>query len=222
MTARSLLPRLVVRASLAISAPSARPSENPSALMKNVKAKKELPPAQAEELLAGLKARFEKNAKRHPRLEWSQVEARLKSHPDKLWSLGEMEKTGGEPDVVSQDQKSGEYVFFDCSAETPKGRVSACYDREALDSRKEHKPKTSACDLAAAMGVEILSEEQYQALQKLGEFDLKTSSWIKTPDEVRDLGGALFGDNRFGRIFIYCNGAQSYYAARGFRSSLKV
>ena len=190
--------------------------------MKNVKAKKELPPEQGGELLKALKARFEKNAKRHPGLEWVKVETRLKANPEKLWSLGEMEKTGGEPDVVALDSETGEYVFVDCSAETPKGRLSVCYDREALDSRKEHKPKTSAMEMAAAMGIELLTEEQYRDLQKLGEFDAKTSSWVTTPDDIRDLGGALFGDRRFGHVFIYHNGAQSYYAARGFRGALRV
>lgn len=159
---------------------------------------------------------------RHKGLEWAQVEAKLEAHPEKLRSLREMEETGGEPDVVGQDKKTGEYLFFDCSAETPKGRVSVCYDREGLESRKEHKPKNNAIDMAKAMGIELLTEEQYRELQKLGEFDLKTSSWVSTPEEIRDLGGALFGDRRFGRVFVYHNGAQSYYGARAFRGSLRV
>lgn len=177
---------------------------------------------QIEEILKMLKARFEKNKNRHPGLAWATVHSRLEANPRKLWSLSEMEKTGGEPDVVGHDKKSGEYIFYDCSAETPKGRRSICYDREALDSRKEHKPKTSATDMAAAIGVEILTEEQYRELQKLGEFDTKTSSWINTPPEIRKLGGALFCDRRFNTVFVYHNGAESYYAARGFRGSLKV
>jgi hypothetical protein len=184
--------------------------------------KKELSPKQREELLEALKARFEKNMDRHKGLEWAKVQARLEANPEKLWSLNEMERTGGEPDVVGHDKKTGEYVFFDCSPESPKGRTSLCYDREALDSRKEHKPKGSATDLATAIGMELLSEEQYLALQKLGEFDRKTSSWVKTPAEMRKLGGALFGDRRFGRVFFYHNGAESYYAARGFRGWLRV
>jgi hypothetical protein len=185
-------------------------------------AKKELAPKEREELLKVLKARFEKNMGRHEGLEWSKVQARIEASPEKLWSLSEMEKTGGEPDVIGHDKKTGEYLFFDCSPESPKGRQSVCYDREALDSRKEHKPKTSAMDLAAAIGVELLTEEQYHALQKLGEFDVKSSSWLKTPAEIRKLGGAIFGDRRFGRVFVYHNGAQSYYSGRGFRGSLKV
>lgn len=177
---------------------------------------------QIEEIFKALKTRFEKNKNRHPGLAWATVHSRLEANPRKLWSLSEMEKTGGEPDVVGHDKKSGEYIFYDCSAETPKGRRSICYDREALDSRKEHKPKTSATDMAAAIGVELLTEEQYRELQKLGEFDTKTSSWINTPPEIRKLGGALFCDRRFNTVFVYHNGAQSYYAARGFRGSLKV
>lgn len=175
-----------------------------------------------DELLRMLKARFEKHAKRHEGLEWAKVQARLEANPGKLWSLSEMEKTGGEPDVVAQDRKTGEFIFFDCSPESPKGRAGVCYDREALDSRKEHKPRDSAIDMATAMRVELLSEEEYQELQKLGEFDTKTTTWIKTPPEIRKLGGAIFGDRRFGRVFIYHNGAQSYYSARGFRASLRV
>jgi hypothetical protein len=184
--------------------------------------KKELSPKQREELLSLLKARFERNMNRHKGLEWAKAKTRLEANAEKLWSLNEMERTGGEPDVVGQDQKTGEYIFFDCSPESPKGRTSVCYDREALDSRKEHKPKNSATDLAAAMGIELLTEEQYQELQKLGEFDTRHSSWLKTPAEIRKLGGAIFGDRRFGRVFVYHNGAQSYYSGRGFRASLKV
>jgi hypothetical protein len=185
-------------------------------------AKKELAPKEREELLKALKARFEKNMRRHEGLEWAKVQARVEGSPDKLWSLSEMEKTGGEPDVIGHDKKTGEYVFYDCSPESPKGRQSVCYDREALDSRKEHKPKTSAMDLAGAIGIELLTEEQYHALQKLGEFDVKSSSWLKTPTEIRKLGGAIFGDRRFGRVFVYHNGAQSYYSGRGFRGALSV
>jgi len=184
--------------------------------------KKELSPKQREELLRALKSRFEKNLNRHKGLDWAKVQARLEANPEKLWSLNEMENTGGEPDVVGQDKKSGEYIFFDCSAETPKGRVSVCYDREGWESRKEHRPKNTAMDMAAAMGVELLTEEQYLELQKLGEFDLKTSSWVKTPDEMRKLGGALYCNLRYGRVFVGHNGAQSYYAVRGFRGSLRV
>lgn len=190
--------------------------------MKGNETKKKLPAQLREELLATLEARFEKNLKRHPGLEWAQVKARLEAKAEKLWSLHEMESTGGEPDVVGHDAKTGEYVFFDCSAESPKGRVSLCYDREALDSRKEHKPKDNAVDVAEAMGIELLTEEQYRDLQKLGSFDMKTSSWVQSPADIRKLGGALFGDRRFGRVFIYHNGAQSYYSARGFRGSLRV
>ena len=177
---------------------------------------------QREELLGTLKARFEKNMARHQGLEWAEVRAKLEADAEKLRSLGEMERTGGEPDVVGRDAKTGEYVFFDCSAETPKDRRSLCYDREALDSRKEAKPKDSALDMAAAMGVEILTEEQYRALQRLGEFDTNTSSWLKTPPEIRNLGGAIFGDRRYDHVFVYHNGASSYYAVRGFRGSLRV
>src|SRR5438046_2041364 len=184
--------------------------------------KKQLSPKQREELLTALKARFEKNTNRHKGLEWAKVQARLEAHPEKLWSLHEMERTGGEPDVVGQDKKTGEYAFYDCSAQSPKGRTSLCYDREALDSRKEHTPKNSAMDMAAVMGVELLTEEQYLELQKLGDFDTKSSSWVKTRADMRKLGGARFGDRRFGRVFFYHNGAESYYSARGFRSSLRV
>ena len=191
--------------------------------MSNTKTtKKELSPKQRDELLAALKARFDANKARHQGLVWAKVQARLEVRPDQLWSLAEMERTGGEPDVVGQDKKSGEYIFFDCSAETPKGRVSVCYDREGWLSRKEARPKTTAMDLATEMGVELLTEEEYFALQKLGEFDLKTSSWIKTPTNIRELGGALYCDRRYGRVFVGHNGAQSYYAARAFRGSLKV
>jgi hypothetical protein len=178
--------------------------------------------AQQQGLLSTLQARFEKNRSRHEGLEWATAAARLEAAPDKLWSLHEMERTGGEPDVVSHERTGGECLFFDCSPESPKGRVSVCYDRAGLESRKEHQPENSAMEMAESMGVEILSEAQYRELQKLGEFDLKTSSWVKTPADIRKLGGALFGDRRFGHVFIYHNGAQSYYSARGFRCVLKV
>jgi Protein of unknown function (DUF4256) len=177
---------------------------------------------QREEILKALKVRFEKSMNRHRALEWNKVQAKLEASPEKLWSLNEMERTDGEPDVVGHDKKTGEYIFYDCAAESPKNRRSLCYDREALDSRKENKPKGNAMDMAAAMGVELLTEEQYRELQKLGDFDLKTSSWVKTPSTVRTLGGALFCDRRFDTVFVYHNGAESYYAARGFRGSLKV
>jgi Protein of unknown function (DUF4256) len=177
---------------------------------------------QREELLRALKARFEKNMARHQSLEWSKVRAKLEAQAEKLRSLNEMERTGGEPDVVAHDKKTGEYIFYDCSAESPKGRRSLCYDREALDSRKEHKPKDNAIEMACAMGVELLTEEQYRELQKLGEFDTKTSSWVKTPSAIRRLGGALFCDRRYNTVFVYHNGAESYYAARAFRGSLRV
>jgi hypothetical protein len=183
---------------------------------------KNLSPKQGEELLQTLKARFEKNTDRHKGLPWAEVQAKLAAHAEKLWSLGEMERTGGEPDVVGHDRKTGEYVFYDCSAESPKGRRSICYDREALQSRKEHKPQDNAMDMAAAMGIELLTEEQYRELQKLGDFDTKTSSWVKTPPDIRKFGGALFCDRRYGQVFVYHNGAESYYAARGFRGSLRV
>ena len=181
---------------------------------------KKVTPQQREELLSALKARFEKNMGRHPDLVWAKVQARLEARPDKLWSLAEMESTGGEPDVVGV--KSGEFVYLDCSAQSPKGRVSFCYDREALDARKEHKPKNCVLDAAAQMGVAVLTEEEYFALQKLGEFDTKSSSWVQTPPEIRELGGAIYGDRRYGRVFIGHNGAESYYSGRGFRGSLKV
>jgi len=184
--------------------------------------KKKLSPDQREELLRTLKARFEKNMTRHKGVEWAGVQARLESNSEKLWSLDEMEKTGGEPDVVGHNKKTGEYVFYDCSAESPKGRRSLCYDREALDSRKENKPANNAIELAASMGIDVLTEEQYRELQKFGNFDLKTSSWVITPSPIRKLGGALFCDRRYNTVFVYHNGAESYYAARGFRGSLKV
>jgi hypothetical protein len=184
--------------------------------------KKELSPEQREELLRALKVRFEKNMNRHKGLEWAKVQAKLEANTKKLWSLYEMERTGGGPDIVGFDKKTGEYIFYDCSAESPKGRRSLCYDREALDARKEHKPKNNAIDMAAAMGIELLTEEQYRELQKLGEFDTKTSSWVKTPSDIRKLGGAIFTDRRFGHVFVYHNGAESYYAARGFRGLLRV
>lgn len=191
--------------------------------MKNVRSiSKELSLKEHEELLKSLKARFEKNMKRHGDLKWIKVQAKLEANPDKLWSLNEMEKTGGEPDVVDHDKNTSEYIFFDCSKESPKGRMSLCYDREALDSRKEHKPKTSVMDMATSMGIELLTEEQYFELQKLGEFDTKTSSWIDTPANIRKLDGAIYGDRRYGRVFIGHNGAQSYYSGRGFRGSLRV
>ncbi len=184
--------------------------------------KKELSPKQLEELLNTLKSRFEKNMNRHKGYEWTKVIAKLEANPGKLWSLNEMERTGGEPDVVGFDKKTGEYIFYDCSAESPKDRRSFCFDGEALRSRKEFKPKNSAVDAAAEMGIDLLTEEQYRDLQKLGKFDLKTSSWIKTPDDIRKLGGAVFCDRRYNNVFVYHNGAESYYAARGFRGSLKV
>jgi hypothetical protein len=182
----------------------------------------ELSPKQREELLRALKARFEKNMNRHKGLEWAKVQAKLEANPEKLWSLNEMERTGGEPDVVGHDKKTGEYIFYDCSAESPKDRRNVCYDREALESRKEFKPKDTAMDMASAMGIELLTEEQYRELQKLGYFDTKTSSWLKTPPEIRKLGGAIFADRRYDHVFVYHNGADSYYGVRGFRGSLKV
>jgi hypothetical protein len=182
----------------------------------------ELTAPQREELLMTLKSRFEENKARHKKIDWADVQARLDAHPKKLSALYEMERTGGEPDVIAHDAKTGEYIFYDCSAETPDGRRSICYDREALDSRKEHKPASSAMDMAGEMGVELLTEDEYRALQKIGEFDLKTSSWIATPAEIRKLGGALFCDRRYDHVFVYHNGASSYYAARGFRGSLRV
>ncbi len=190
--------------------------------MRVVKSRKELSADQREGLLGALRARFEENMNRHQGLQWARVQERLDANPEKLWSLNEMERTGGEPDVVGHDKKAGEYIFFDCSAESPKGRTSVCYDRDGLESRKEHKPANNAIDMAAAMGIELLTEEQYRELQAGGEFDTKTSSWLQTPEEIRQLGGAIFGDRRFGRVFVYHNGAQSYYGVRGFRGSLRV
>lgn len=182
----------------------------------------ELSLEQREELIKALKVRFEKNMNRHKGLEWSKVQAKLEANIEKLWSLNEMEGTGGEPDVVGHDEKTGEYIFYDCSAESPKGRRSFCYDREALESRKNHKPENNAIDMATAMGIELLTEEQYRELQKLGNFDLKTSSWVQTPANIRKLGGAIFCDRRYDTVFVYHNGAESYYAARGFRGSVRV
>src|SRR4030066_930321 len=184
--------------------------------------KKELSPDQREELLGKLKARFEKNINRHKGLEWAKVQAKLEANTEKLWSLHEMERTGGEPDVIGHDEKTGEYIFYDCSAESPKGRRNVCYDREALEARKEFKPEDSAINMAAAMGIELLTEEQYRELQKLGNFDTKTSSWVKTPSDIRKLGGALFADRRYGNVFVYHNSAPSYYSVRAFRGSLRV
>jgi hypothetical protein len=191
-------------------------------MSKTIRNKKELSPEQREELLRTLKARFEKNMNRHPGLAWPKVQARLEANAEKLWTLHEMERTGGEPDIVGLDQKTGEYIFYDCSAESPKGRRGICYDPEALESRKEHKPRDSAVNMAAAMGVDLLTEEQYRELQKVGEFDAKTSSWVKTPSAIRKLGGALFCDRRYDTVFVYHNGAESYYAARGFRGVLRI
>ena len=184
--------------------------------------KKEFSPEQRKELLGALKARFEKNMNRHAGLEWAKIQAKLEANTENLWSINEMERTGGEPDVVGHDKKTGEYIFYDCSLESPKGRRSLCYDREALESRKENKPKNNAVDVATAMGIELLTEEQYRELQRLGDFDTKTSSWVKTPSDIRELGGALFCDRRYDTVFVYHNGAESYYAARGFRGSLMV
>ena len=190
--------------------------------MKKNNPKKELAAEQHKTLVSALKARFEKNKNRHTGIEWANVEAKLHTNPEKLWSLNEMERTGGEPDVVGYDKNTDEYIFYDCSPESPNGRRSVCFDREGLESRKEHRPENSALDMATTMGIDVLSEEEYRALQKLGHFDAKTSSWIKTPPDIRKLGGALFGDFRYGHVFVYHNGAQSYYAARGFRGSLRV
>jgi hypothetical protein len=183
---------------------------------------KDMKAKEREELLRTLKARFEKNMNRHNGLEWAKVQTKLEANSEKLWSLDEMERTGGEPDVVGSDKKTGEYIFYDCSAESPKGRRSVCYDREALEARKEHKPKNNAIEMAAAMGIELLTEEQYRELQTFGNFDTKTSSWVKTPAEIRRLGGAIFCDRRYDHVFVYHNGADSYYAARGFRGSLRI
>lgn len=191
--------------------------------MKNTKSnKKKLPSEQRKELLEILNLRFEKNMNRHKGIEWAKVQAKLEASSEKLWSLNEMERTGGEPDVVGYDKKTGEYIFYDCSAESPKGRRSVCYDHEALEARKEHKPENSAIEMAADMGIELLTEEQYRELQQLGTFDTKTSSWVKTPADIRELGGAIFCDCRYNHVFVYHNGAESYYAARGFRGSLRV
>jgi hypothetical protein len=190
--------------------------------MKKKPGRRTLPAARRKELLDILKHRFEKNPARHRGLRWDAVQARLEANADKLWSLDEMETSGGEPDVVGHDRKTGEYIFYDCSAQSPKGRRSICYDPDALRSRKEHKPKDSAIGMAAAMGIELLTEEQYRQLQELGEFDTTTSSWVKTPSDVRRLGGALFCDRRYDQVFVYHNGAESYYAARGFRGALRV
>jgi hypothetical protein len=184
--------------------------------------KKELSPKQRDELLKALKARFEKNMNRHNGLEWADVQAKLEADAEKLWSLNEMERTGGEPDVVGRDKQTGEYIFYDCSAESPKGRRNVCYDREGLEARKAAKPEDNAIDMAAAMGIELLTEEQYRELQKIGNFDTKTSSWVKTPSDIRKLGGALFADRRYGRVFVYHNSAPSYYAVRGFRGLFRV
>ena len=184
--------------------------------------KKELSLEQRKELLRALQARFEKNMNRHKGLEWAKVQAKLEANIGKLWSLNEMERTSGEPDVVGHDKKTGEYIFYDCSEETPAGRRSVCYDREGLESRKEHKPKNNVIDMAAAMGIELLTEEQYRELQQIGEFDTRTSNWVKTPVNIRELGGALFCDRRYDHVFVYHNGAESYYAARAFRGSLRV
>ncbi|HZG72854.1 MAG TPA: DUF4256 domain-containing protein [Chondromyces sp.] len=184
--------------------------------------KKELSLEKREELLKTLKARFEKNMDRHEGLEWSKIQAKLEAATEELWSLNEMERTGGEPDVVGYDERKSEYIFYDCSAESPKGRRSVCYDREGLESRKKHKPENNAMDMATAMGIELLTEEQYRALQELGNFDTKTSSWVQTPSDIRELGGALFCDCRYGHVFVYHNGASSYYSSRGFRGSLRV
>jgi hypothetical protein len=184
--------------------------------------RKEVNALQLEELLEALKDRFENNMSRHPGLDWAAVQERLEARPEKLWSLYEMERTGGEPDVVGQHQETGQFNFYDCSAESPKGRRSVCYDREAMESRKEHRPKSNAIDMAAAMGIELLTEKEYRGLQKVGAFDTKTSSWVRTPEDIRKLGGALFCDRRYGKVFVYHNGAQSYYSARGFRGSVRV
>jgi Protein of unknown function (DUF4256) len=191
-------------------------------IAKAARSKSELSPEQHDELLSALKARFERNMNRHKHLEWAKIQAKLGANTEKLWSLQEMERTGGEPDVVGHDEKTGEYIFYDFSAESPKGRRSVCYDREALESRKENKPKDNAIGMAAGMGIELLTEEQYRELQKLGKFDTKTSSWVKTPSAIRKLGGALFCDCRFDTVFTYHNGAESYYAGRGFRGSLRL
>ncbi len=200
----------------------AKASETSRKAMTEMPGAKALKDKQREELLRALKARFEDNMNRHKGLQWAKVQAKLEANPEKLWSLGEMERTGGEPDVVGYDKKTGEYIFYDCSAASPEGRRNVCYDREALEARKVAKPKDSAMDMAAAMGIEILAEEQYRDLQKLGNFDTTTSSWLKTPSEIRTLGGAIFADRRYDHVFVYHNGAPSYYGVRGFRGSLRV
>ena len=187
-----------------------------------MQANKELSPEQRERLLSTLKTRFERNMQRHQGLEWAKVQAKLEANPEKLWSLNEMERTGGEPDVVGHDPQTGEYIFFDCSAQSPKGRRSTCFDRQGQEARKEHRPEHNAVDMAADMGIELLTEDQYRALQKLGEFDTKTSSWVQTPAEIRELGGALYCDRRYNHVFVYHNGAQSYYGSRAFRGSLRI
>ena len=199
-----------------------KPSKGSGKPIPKVEVNLKVSPKQGEELLTALKLRFEENMTRHKNLEWEKIQAKLEAAPEKISSLYAMESTGGEPDVVGYDKETGEYIFYDCSAESPKGRRSICYDREALESRKEHKPKDSAIDMAAAMGIELLTEEQYRELQKLGTFDTKTSSWVKTPANIRKLGGAIFCDRRYDTIFVYHNGAESYYAARGFRGSLRI
>jgi len=204
------------------SAATRTPANSANSNKTNMRTKAELSPKEREELLSTLQTRFAKNMNRHKGLEWSRIQAKLEANPQKLWSLNEMEQTGGQPDVVAHDKKSGTYIFVDCSPETPEGRRSVCYDREGLESRKEHRPKNSVIDMAAAMGIELLTEEQYRDLQKLGEFDQKTSSWVQTPHDIRKLGGALFCDRRYNQVFTYHNGAQSYYGARAFRASLKV
>lgn len=191
-------------------------------MSKTKASKKELSPNEQKELLKILKVRFEKNMNRHKGLEWSKVQEKLEANNEKMWSLEEMEKTGGEPDVVGFDKKTGEYIFYDCSAESPAGRRSICYDREGWESRKEHRPENTAVDMAQEMGIELLTEEEYRALQKLGKFDTKTSSWLRTPEAIRKLGGAIFGDYRYGTVFVYHNGAQSYYAGRAFRGSVRI
>jgi Protein of unknown function (DUF4256) len=191
-------------------------------MSKAKKDKQALSPEQSQELLKALETRFEKNMNRHRGLAWANLQVKLQTNPEKIWSLGEMERTGGEPDVIGHDKKTNEYIFYDCCAESPKGRRSLCYDHEALESRKENKPEDNALDVAAAMGIELLTEEEYRQLQKLGNFDTKTSSWVQTPPSIRKLGGALFCDRRYDTVFVYHNGAESYYAARGFRGSLRV
>jgi hypothetical protein len=190
--------------------------------MSKVETKKELSPGQREELLRALKVRFEKNLNRHKGIEWAKVKAKLEANSEKMWSLSEMERTGGEPDIVGIDKKTGEYIFYDCSAESPKGRRNVCYDREGLESRKSFKPKNNAVDMASDMGIELLTQEQYRELQKHGNFDTKTSSWVKTPSDIRKLGGALFADRRYGNVFVYHNSAPSYYSSRAFRGSLRI